>query len=287
MKNAVIDIGSNSVRLMLIADGVTLYKQVETTRLGEGLAASGVLKREAMERTAQAVQKFCTVAAGECAKVFAFATEAVRAAGNGGEFVKLVADTAGVSVHVLEGIDEAAVGYLGATMGRRCGASCVIDIGGASTELAAGENGALTFTRSLPVGVVRIYDTCGENVALVKKYIAGILAGCSVPAKTETCFGIGGTITNLAAALYGIVPYRAELVHGKTMNAAQLTALSDKLYRATIDERIAMGIEPKRADLICGGATLLISVMERCGIQTVTASESDNLEGYWLRFCQY
>ena len=90
-KAAVIDIGSNSVRLMLWADGKVLYKTLKTTRLGEGTAFSPVLKEEAIDRTADAVAEFSLQARKEGAEeVFAYATEAVRSARNGGAFLERV-----------------------------------------------------------------------------------------------------------------------------------------------------------------------------------------------------
>ena len=84
MKISAIDVGSNSVRLMVMADGKTLYKQLDTTRLGEGLANSGVLKPEAIERTARAVQLFAAAAELNGAGTpYVFATASVRSASNG------------------------------------------------------------------------------------------------------------------------------------------------------------------------------------------------------------
>mgnify|MGYP002517431394 CR=1 FL=1 len=80
-KFAVIDIGSNSVRLMFVADGKVLYKTIKTTRLGEGLAFSPLLKSEAIERTISAMQEFLAKARDEGSQsVYAFATAAVRSA---------------------------------------------------------------------------------------------------------------------------------------------------------------------------------------------------------------
>ena len=101
-KIAVIDIGSNSVRLMLVADGKVLYKALNTTRLGEGLASSPRLKSEAVARTAAAVAEFFRRAKAEGASfVCAFATAAVRTAENGAEFVSLVKESCGLEVDVI------------------------------------------------------------------------------------------------------------------------------------------------------------------------------------------
>ena len=111
MKYAVIDIGSNSVRLMFVANGKVLYKRLNTTRLGEGLASSSILKTEAIERTASAVATFYQVAKEEGAKsIYAFATAAVRTAENGGEFIERVKNLCGLIVDVVAGEKEAELG---------------------------------------------------------------------------------------------------------------------------------------------------------------------------------
>ena len=98
-KFAVIDIGSNSVRLMFVADGKVLYKALNTTRLGEGLADKPLLKKEAVERSATAVASFYEKAKNEGAEeVFAFATAAVRTAENRAEFLNLVKALCGLEV---------------------------------------------------------------------------------------------------------------------------------------------------------------------------------------------
>ena len=119
MKISAIDVGSNSVRLMVMADGKTLYKQTDTTRLGEGLAASGRLLPEAIERTARSVQLFAAAAELNGAGTpYVFATAAVRSAVNGGDFVKRVKQLTGIDVDVIGGEEEAACGLAGALRGR-------------------------------------------------------------------------------------------------------------------------------------------------------------------------
>lgn len=132
MKYAVIDIGSNSVRLLLWADGSALYKKKSTTRLGEGLSLTGSLSQAAMQRSAEAVCRFAEEGRAAGARVLAFATAAVRRASNGAEFVARVLDACGVRIDVLSGEREAEAGLAGALRGED---GAVIDIGGASTEV--------------------------------------------------------------------------------------------------------------------------------------------------------
>ena len=140
-KIAVIDIGSNSVRLMTIANGKVLYKTIKTTRLGEGLAFSSHLKEVAIERTILAIEEFTVRAESEGVKnIYAYATAAVRSAENGKEFVTQVKKRCDVVVEIISGAEEAQIGILGA-IGKNDGA--IIDIGGASTELIEQRNGGV------------------------------------------------------------------------------------------------------------------------------------------------
>ena len=160
-KFAVIDIGSNSVRLMFVADGKVLYKSLNTTRLGEGLAATSRLSEAAIERSALAVAQFYEKAKDEGAEtVCAFSTAAVRSAQNGNAFVERVQVLCGLIIEVISGEEEAEIGILGA-LGTNDGA--VVDVGGASTELVIKKNGVLTYKKSVDIGVVRIKDKCGRE----------------------------------------------------------------------------------------------------------------------------
>ena len=103
MKTGLIDVGSNSVRLALMADGKTLYKTLATTRLGEGLSFSGKMLPEAIERTASAICNFYSEALENGAeKVYVFATAAVRSSSNKADFLSRVAKD-GIKVDVISG----------------------------------------------------------------------------------------------------------------------------------------------------------------------------------------
>ena len=170
MKYAVIDIGSNSVRLMLWADG-TLYKKLFTTRLAAGMR-NGLLADDAMRRTAEAVAACFEEGVREAGRgnTFAFATAAVRTAVNGEEFCGLVKKLCGLTIDVVAGETEALLGALGALGAVGSGDGGMVDIGGASTEVFIRENGAVKLAVSLPVGVVRLKDSCGQDgAALVKE----------------------------------------------------------------------------------------------------------------------
>lgn len=280
MKCSVIDIGSNSVRLLLWADGKTLYKKLCTTRLGEGLSKSGVLTGEAITRTANAVARFCEEAKTEGAeRIFAFATAAVRRAFNGSRFVAAVKEICGLDVDVLSGEREAEIGFLGALGGNDGG---VLDIGGASTEILVGQSGRILYAKSLDIGAVRLKDLCGEDKG---KLLTVIDEKISPFASVPQCpmFAIGGTATTLVSLHKKMKVYEPSAVHDSVLTQEEVRALADKLLSCTQDERLAMdGMEKGRADVIGGGALLMSRVMEKIGARQITVSERDNLEGYLI-----
>ena len=279
---AVIDVGSNSVRLMFVADGKVLYKGLNTTRLGEGLAQAPFLKAEAAERTALAVAQFYAQAKKEGAEeTFVFATAATRTAKNKEIFLDRVQALCGLTVDVIAGEEEAEIGMLGA-IGNNDGA--IIDIGGASTEIVVKKKGEVVYKKSIDIGVVRLKDSCGrgrnrlEEVALSEVAKFGVLP-------TDTIFyGIGGTATTLAAQCLGLTEYRSDKVTGAKISIKDVELLVDNFATLSVEEIAKLPCMPKgREDVILGGAILLATVMKKLGIAEITASDRDNLEGYAIK----
>ena len=281
-KFAVIDIGSNSVRLMFVADGKVLYKALNTTRLGEGLADKPLLKKEAVERSATAVASFYEKAKNEGAEeVFAFATAAVRTAENRAEFLERVKALCGVSVEVISGEEEAEIGILGA-LGNADGG--VIDIGGASTEIVVKKGGALIYKKSVNIGVVRLKDKCGrEKAALENAAREAAKEYRELPLKGEI-YAIGGTATTLASQMLKLEEYSSEKVTGAVITAEEMQALADRFLSMSVEEIVSLPCMPKgRADVLAGGAVLFAVLMKELGLDKLIVSDRDNLEGYAIK----
>ena len=281
-KFAVIDVGSNSVRLMFVADGKVLYKALNTTRLGEGLASSSVLKEEAITRSVNAVVDFYDKAIAEGAeKVYAFATAAVRSATNGQAFVDGVFALRPLRVEVISGEEEAEIGILGA-LGNSDGG--VIDVGGASTEIVIKEQGELIFKKSVNIGVVRLKDKCGRaQEALTQTAREAAKEYVGLPS-VANLYAIGGTATTIAALALGLQTYDSQKVTGAVLTAQNMQDMADKLSAMSVEEIAALPCMPKgRADVLSGGAVLLATLMQELGVQTLTASDRDNLEGYAVK----
>lgn len=280
MKTGIIDVGSNSVRLALMADGKTLYKTLATTRLGEGLAATGRISEAAIERTASAILNLRNKALSDGAEeVFAFATAAVRSATNKADFLARVQKD-GIEVDVISGEEEAKLGLAGA-VGNADGG--IIDVGGASTEVSVRSGGKIIYSESVNIGTVRLFDLAGRDRAKLEKVISERLNEYGdFSAAQYKMYAIGGTASRLASVIHGLKEYRPEITDGTKVTLGELNFYADKLLTMPVGEIRATTICANSADIVGGGCLLTYSVMQRFGIDEITVSESDNLEGYYM-----
>lgn len=279
MKIAVIDVGSNSVRLMIWADGKTLYKTLKTTRLGEGLSFAPILKKEAIERTVSAVSGFKNYALEMGAQqIYAYATAAVRSSQNGNDFVAAVRNSCGIVVDVLSGEQEAAVGLAGA-LGDKDGG--IIDVGGASTEVTVRLGGEVVYSHSANVGTVRILDAVGRNLQEIEKFVREKIAEYGEQVFPNVNFyAVGGTASRLGAIKNRLLKYDSSVINGTKFTSREIHDLAKKLTDTPVEEIKRTTVCQSSADLVGGGAKLLASVMDKFAVREITVSESDNLEGY-------
>lgn len=274
----IIDIGSNSVRLMLVKNGAASEKYLCTTRLAEG-KKNGRLDTIRMETTARAVSEFCKKArelgAGQ---VFAFATAGIRNAVNGAFFVERVKELCRLNVDVVSGEREAELGVKGA-LGDKDGG--IIDIGGGSTEIAVVKNGVIVYEKSLPFGAVVLTDAFGQNAEKIEEHLKTAVKEYGTVPKADFCC-IGGSCTSLAAIDLGLTDYDRSKVDGSVITRERLIRLSDEICATPVEERLKYrSLKKSRADVIHAGALILKTVMNYLGLAKVTARESDNLEGYY------
>lgn len=276
---AVIDVGSNSVRMM-VSDGVrAIYKLVNSTRLADGLAQSGILNDDAIKRSVAAVVEFVNLARNKHnIEPYIFATEAVRSAKNGSIFVEEIFERCGVKVDVIGGNEEALLGFVGVY---EKGTVCVIDIGGASTEIVVGCSDGILYAKSIKIGAVRLRDNCGEDEYALKAYISKqILEYGNVPTSDEVVI-IGGTASTVAAITLQLKEYDSTRVHNYILTEQNIINCYEKVRQTPLAERVNIdGLMPARADIIVGAIYELLLIMRMLGVKKVRVSESDNLEGY-------
>lgn len=273
MKNGIIDIGSNSIRLFWKG-----LKEQENTQLAEDLIHTGTLKQEAMDRTASAIAYFAEKAKKEgAAKVYAFATEAVRAAKNRDDFIERVKKIVD-SFELILPEQEALLGFTGAYPGK--GRVAVLDIGGASTELAVGDENGLLYAHSMPLGSVRLKDYSqneNERFGYAKEFVKEY--GTVPP--FEKLISIGGSLSAIAATRLALCPYDPEVIHGFEMTREEVWETVQRIFAVPVEARIhIVGLHPKKTVVGPVGGLIGLAAMDYLGVKKVTLSEKDNLEGY-------
>lgn len=286
MLRAAIDIGSNSVRLLVASvDGgefKPLFKRLDTTRLHEGLDADGNLSAESMARTAGAIAAFAAEAraAGvDEGAIRAFATSAVRDAKNGGAFMDGVRRQCGVAIRLLTGEEEARYAFFAAARPGECG---VIDIGGASTEMICGCGGEVRAAYSAQMGAVRLRRMlAGDNgiermlEASARVLRPGVEEVSPVPGQFV---GVAGTITTLYALSIGLAQYDPERIQGGWLSLDEAEGWLRRLAPMSVEERRAIpGMPARRAEIIDYGAAILVSFMRLAGLRGLYVSDRDNL----------
>lgn len=280
MKYGVVDIGSNSVRLMINKDGKTLYKLVKITRLAEGMGDEKILKAQSVDRTVSAVSFFKEKAHQENVdELFVFATAAVRMAKNKDYFVSELKKVTNLCVDVISGEDEAYFGGLGVLKGADGG---VVDIGGASAEISVFNGDLQVYSKSLNIGVVKVKDVCGQDQEKAREFILEKISGYGLVPNAKF-FGIGGTATSLASLALELDPYDPEKIDGYELSIEKIKQLSDLLYGLKIEDRAKLkGLQPERAEVIAGGALLMYEILNKLQAKSIVVSEGDNLEGYLI-----
>ncbi|MBQ0099845.1 MAG: hypothetical protein KBS91_04800 [Firmicutes bacterium] len=276
----VLDVGSNSVRLLIRDNGATLYKNNIITQLAKDFDGK-LLSIYSINRTVEALVYFINLAKErKCEKVFAFGTEALRKADNSGILLSKVKEQTGVEIKIISGEEEAELGLLGVLMGNDGG---IIDIGGASTEITISKDKKTIYSHSLDVGVVRLFDICGDSESKLEEYTKNkIKEYKKVP--LATMYGIGGTITSVASMLQELLEYDANKINGYVITKGNLLKLKEKIFSLKLEERKnIIGIQEKRAKVIAGGVVLLLNIMDYLNIDNLIASDNDNLEGFLIK----
>ena len=278
MKFGVIDIGSNSVRLMINQDGNTERKDVITTRLAEKMGTERVLQDYAIDRTVSAVSFFVEKARLELVdEILIFATAAVRQAVNKKVFLDKVFNLTNINVEVVEGQEEAKLGALGALNGRDGG---IIDVGGASSEVLVVKNGQIVYSKSIDVGAVKIYNECGQDKKKILDFVKKAVVEYGNIPKTAF-YGIGGTATSIASIDLKMVKYDPKKVQGHILTIQQIKDMRDLLLDMSIEQKRALtGLQPDRAEIIAGGVALIYEILTLANVDKLFISEMDNLEGY-------
>jgi exopolyphosphatase/guanosine-5'-triphosphate,3'-diphosphate pyrophosphatase len=302
MRVAVVDIGTNSTRL-LIADVRSgervedLQRESIVTRLGDGVDASGRLSDDAMQRVFDVLARYrAAIDEHGVTTTTAVLTSAVRDAANGAHFTEQVRERFGLDARTIDGGEEASLTFSGATSERPADGRevVVIDIGGGSTEFVAGRDGEVAFHVSTQAGVVRqteryLHDDPPppEQLQRLAAEVHAIVAG-AVPAdvreRVEVGIAVAGTATQCASIELALETYDPARVHGHVLELATCEMLLSRLAQmSNAQRREVVGLHPDRAPTIVAGIAMLVEILRAFGLDRVEVSEHDILRGAALK----
>ncbi|NTW05642.1 MAG: Ppx/GppA family phosphatase [Peptococcaceae bacterium] len=280
----IIDIGTNSVRLMIArvkGNRVeVVHSKLSSTRLGQGIGCRR-LNLNAVERTLEAIVAMQRICIEESVEVLvAVATSAVRDADNKDWFLEKVYDRTGIKIRVLTGEDEAYYSFLGVSAGFELDFEdvLIIDIGGGSTEFTWKRDGKM-INRSVNAGAVRMTEGNHDDQA-IKNILIEVLREVSVK-KPKKIIGVGGTVTTLAAMDMAMEIYDRERVHGYTLKTLRINDLLQQV--AKMDQKGSrkpvLGLQPARADIIAAGIKILLVILKNLEYEAIQVSEADLMYG--------
>jgi len=306
---AVLDIGSNTVRLLVarVQDGRVerVLDQSEFVRLGRDVDRTGFLQPDREDAALRAIEKLATTARDRGANsIEAIATSAVREARNGKAFVERVRRETGLDVRIISGEREAYLTFLGATAGVSLeGGAIVADLGGGSTEvIAADENGVL-WARSLALGSGRLTERyirhdppTGEDLAAVDAAVRDALAKLPHPtrqrqrlihgtrAAREILVGTesGGSIRR-AIFTGGTASALARLAGRDAFGPGEMQAVIDLVSsRPSAEIAADYGVQPQRATVLAAGIAALATIAAYYQAREITITHGGIREGALL-----
>ncbi len=303
--HAVMDIGTNSVRLLVAnlqeKQLIPVRHELRITRLGQDVDRQGCLAEAAMERTLQALEEYREIVSSlPVSTVQLTATSAVRDSANRDEFADQIRRRVGWEVRILGGDEEAQLSFLGAVdaAGSSLGGSTkiiVTDIGGGSSEVVVGiSDGTVLAAYSLQLGSVRMtekwitsHPVPDDEVARLQLSVRTQLAD-ELPSYEEAgaavLVAVGGTATTMAAVALGLAAYDALSVTRTIHTKETIADMRERLRRMTLADRSkVIGLVPGREDVIVAGLSILLGLMEHFRAGSVMVVDSDLLQGLILQ----
>jgi exopolyphosphatase/guanosine-5'-triphosphate,3'-diphosphate pyrophosphatase len=281
---AAIDIGSNSVRLVLYRlEGRaiwTVFNEKVLAGLGRDLATTGRLSVEGAAQALTALKRFAAVIEGvQPAHTFVAATAAVREAADGREFCDRIAAGTGLKIRVLSGEEEARYAALGVLAGIPMADGVAGDLGGSSLELVRLADGEVGRGVTLPLGPFALADAGGFDADRLRAAIAERLEAAD-DYRADTLYAVGGAWRTLAQVHMGVSAYPLRIVHQYEMDAAEVLGTARLIARASKTSLEKWpGLSKKRAETLPHAALVLEGLIERLGLKRIVLSAWGVREG--------
>jgi len=308
MRVAVIDLGTNTVRLLVgEPDSAGGYRSVfadqEITRLGQGLLPDRILQSEPMDRTLAVLRRFRQAAESHAAtRIAVIGTSALREAKNREALLERARREAGVDVRIISGGEEARLTLLGVRAALRIGPErlLLMDIGGGSTEFLLADGPEIRATVSTGLGVVKLTETYLQTDPPRPAELAAIRDAARtrmIRLRTQELpdldrqeeirgrmfVGTAGAVTTLAAIDLALDPYDPDRVNRHRLLQSRVETLGQELASLTLAERKRVrGLEPGRADVIVAGVLICLAAMDTLGFSELLVSDGGLREGILL-----
>ncbi|MFM8821328.1 MAG: Ppx/GppA family phosphatase [Phenylobacterium sp.] len=283
---AVIDIGSNSIRLVIYRlEGRaiwTVYNEKALAGLGRDLQSTGRLSPEGVETAMAALRRFRVLLQGWTNReTFVVATAAIREARDGRNFLRIIEEETGITVRVLTGEEEARYGALGVTAGQADARGVAGDLGGSSLELVRldePERGV-----SLPLGPLALGAPRPLDADRVRRTVSRQLRPHSERLSTRELHAVGGAWRNLALLHMELEGYPLHIAHQYEIQRTDLLDMCRFVARQSRSSLEGIqGLSRKRFDTLPYAAVVLSEVVQALEVQRVVVSAFGLREGILL-----
>lgn len=299
---ALLDVGTNSIKFLIAEVGTdlnarTVFFSRVTTRLGAGSKRDYHIRREALERTVDALAGFQRrIIEYGCSNTFAFATHAFRAAANARQAVSMVERQTGIRLRILTSEEEASYAFTSAErrLALKRPHTILIDIGGGSTEFVYARNRKIQIARSLPLGAIPLTESYLKSDPVTAEEFRSLALHIERTVKNSKLLPdspawrtaeldlvvSGGAVWTLAQMVFHIERTPRQSYPSNKIKRHQLQSFLNKCLPLTVNERKQIkGLEPDRADIIVAGLAVVLHFMSVTGKRVLIANEGGVREG--------
>ncbi|WP_139492198.1 Ppx/GppA phosphatase family protein [Brevibacillus dissolubilis] len=300
-KIAIIDMGSNTIRMVIFEINQDSYHLVddtkETVRLSESMGPERILKPASVKRALSTLKRFMKLCRSrQVTTIVPVTTAAVRIAENQQDFLNTVEAETGLRFRVLSGHEEGYYGLVGVLNGFSLQDGFTLDIGGGSSEVTLFRSRKLSDSVSMPFGALTLTESYRDpeqdgrvSIYDVRQYLRSaflnqpwISANHGLP-----LIGLGGTVRNIARIHRNLIGYPIEIAHNYEMSKTQVDETINYIASLSYKELQQLpGLSKERADIILAGGLIIQSLMEACKAPQLLISGNGIREGLFYEYYQ-
>ncbi len=294
---AAIDVGTQSVRLLISRGGRAVHREAVVTHLGRGVRQHGRFEPDALRATLDTLAYYATLLETHgVSRARAIATEGVRLAADPHQFLQPAAGLLGLPIELVDPTEEGRLAFAGAAAAlqghpqRGDGVLVTVDLGGGSCEFAVGSD-ACEAVCSVPIGASVLTETylhgdpprpeeLSSALSIVAAYLDDVTRALPQAAEGPTFVGLGGTFCTMAAIEIGLDPYDRDRINGFRLERAA----AEDVFRTVVTEPLAArrhnpGLPESRTTTILGGSCAVVAIMRHFNLDAMIISDDDLLDG--------